>query len=157
MTNPFRWRRFGFIGALMFAVGVLVGQQAQRPKFDSYLTPRSVSDLQMQLIDTDLELIRDHLPSVDGFFVPAVGYDARRSCFWGKVRVSPALLKEPADSVRDKLLGEALMTRDILRSRFPKISEAKRNADPDFRMSFFQIENGFSTVAEYTDGKILLK
>jgi len=66
-------------------------------------------------------------------------------------------MKEPAGSRRDKLLGEALWTRDILRSRFPEISEAKRNADPDFRMSFFQIENGLTIVAEYTDGKIVLK
>jgi len=59
----------------MFAVGALVGQQAQRSKFDTYLA-RSVSDLQLQLIDIDVELIRDHLQAVDGFFVPAVGYDA---------------------------------------------------------------------------------
>jgi hypothetical protein len=93
---------FVFIGLLLFAVGLLVGQQVQRSKFEKYLQPTTVTSMQLKLIQANLDLVRGWVPvSEDGIDVPRVDYSPSCKCFEAQAMLLHGdLMKKPLDSVR---------------------------------------------------------
>lgn len=148
-----------FIGVLLFAIGVLLGQQNQRSKFARYLQPESVTAMDMGLLRANIESLMD-LASPGGF--PRIRYQASCQCFWANGIVSDELMKQPLDQVRGELMVRAGLARANLVLQFPDMSSAAPNLpDHDFKMTFsrynFDKPGHLETVAEYSDGKILFK
>ena len=75
-------RSMSLLLALVFvlttAVGVLVRQQIQRSKFEKYLQPTNVTSMQLGVLEANLELVRDSVPSstVPGIGIPDDGLRA---------------------------------------------------------------------------------
>ena len=89
MTKMFRLSLV-FTGALLFAVGVIVGQQAQRSKFDRYLRPASVTAMEVAMLKANIGVIRSSM-SLD---VPTIYYDQSCSCFTAHATVTSELTKK---------------------------------------------------------------
>ena len=110
-----RWL-LGFVGLLLFAVGVLVGQQAQRSKFDKYLQSTNVTAMQLALISANLDIIRQSTSSEIGVGVPEVYYDAKTGSLSAAAIVTDELTKKPVAQVRGTILGLSdLWLNDIQR------------------------------------------
>jgi hypothetical protein len=142
------------VGVLLFAVGVLVGQQTQRSKFDKYLQPGPVTEMRLRLLEAKLDLTGFSTP---GLWGPSVDYDPSCGCFNAAETVDDDLMKNAISDVRRTLNNEAVEVRIILKNHFPEI------ADPDFRMTFFTFgplpinPDKRILVAEYSDSKLLFK
>jgi hypothetical protein len=152
------------VGVLLLAVGVLVGQQMQRSKFDRYLEPRPVRDMQLLLLEANLDLIRDRIQVSDGVGVTTVAYDRKCACFLGTAMVYSELMNGPLDTVRYQLMKNAVWVRASLKSWFPELSDLRDNTpDWDFRMRFRQFKpdstgkSSVEVVAEFLDGKVVFK
>jgi hypothetical protein len=147
-----------FTGVLLFAVGLLLGQ-IQRSKFDKYLRPTTVTSMQLAVLEANIEVIRNLLPSETGTGIPTVYFDPSCPCLLGTSLISSDLMKKPLDEVRHRLLNAAIMTRTYSSFDLPEISEWKSDVpDPYFKMRFRQFKgNSVVVVAEYVDGKIVFK
>ncbi len=143
MTKPIRWS-LGVFGALLFAVGVLVGQQTQRSKFDKYLQPRTVTDMQLALIDAQLDRIRDATPYESGVRVPEIYYDAKTRSVRAFTLVSDELTKQPLTKVRGTLVLKAYGTLGDIQGRIPEVSKE------DFIMTFRDFSS--DAIKEYANG-----
>jgi hypothetical protein len=60
----------GLIGILLFTVGLLVGQQMRHSKFDKYMRPANVSEMDIAMIQANLDLIQSSMPSTQGIELP---------------------------------------------------------------------------------------
>jgi hypothetical protein len=156
MTNTFR-SLLAFIGALLFAIGVLLGQQGQRSKFDKYMRPASVTPMDIAALKANLGVVRSFM----SLEVPTIDYDPACQCFLAHASVTSELTKEPIDKVRVKLMGIAATTRRALAFEFPELSKPGTVPDRDFKMTFFELNiqnpNASHDVAAYVDGKIVFK
>lgn len=141
------------VGVLLFVVGLLVGQEAHRSKFEKYLRPINVTQMQFALLEANIGVIRRYLSGSETG-TPIIEYDPSCMCFWSTTLVSTELMKKPLEEVRLKLSLGAMLTRQTLKQQVPELSDA----GTDFKMRF-QGFNGTSwvTVAEYADGKIVFK
>jgi hypothetical protein len=152
-----------FVGLLLFAVGLLVGQQIQRSKFEKYLQSTAVTSMQLKLMQANLNVIRASVPvSESGMDVPRVDYEPSCRCFEAQATlVRDDLMKRPLDGVRLALMLPAVLTRYQLKAEFPEIADAIPGApDPDFRMTFRQLDKdsaSLKVVAEFVDGRLTFK
>jgi hypothetical protein len=145
-------------GVLLFAVGVLVGQQAHHLKFEKYLRPTPVTYMQLALLETNMAIISDRVPQED-IAVPKIHYAPSCNCFYASVWVSSELMKRPLNEVRQTLMVSAVTARSSLEFAIPEIQEFKADSpDPDFKMQFWQFKGTSKVVvAEWADGKLLFK
>jgi hypothetical protein len=153
---------FAFIGLLLFAVGLLVGEQVQRSKFDRYLQPTTATSMQIKLIQANLDVIRASVPaSDDGITAPTVHYEPQCKCFEATATVlHDDLMKRPLEGVRLALTIPAVVTRFQLKAEFPEMSDWTVGVpDADFRMTFWQLNKDSSrtVLAELADGKLVFK
>ena len=146
------------VGVLSAAVGLLFGQQMNRSKFDKYLNARPVGGMELSLLQTNLDLIRDMIPT-ENVGVATVTYDIACKCFLGSAFVSPEFMNQTLETVRSKLLMSVVSARVYLARRFPEMSESRYGlSDRDFKMRFRTLKGtSFEIVAEYVDGKIVFE
>ncbi len=144
---------------LLLAIGVLIGQQMQRSKFDKYLKPTAATEMRLSLLEANLDVIRGASAWNDGLRLPEIYYVPACSCFWASTVVSAGLMNEPLDKARSVLMDNVITARVALKSTFPELSEWHYGGhDPDFRMRFRQLKgSNYEVVAEYEDGKIVFK
>ncbi len=156
MTKTVRWLLV-FIGVLLFAVGLLVGQQTRPSKFQKYLRPAEMSSMDLALLRVNIEIVRDNLT----FEVPRVHYDSSCTCFVAHSTVTSDLTKQPLDEVRGRLMALAAIARRDLALEFPELSKSGTVPDRDFRMTFYELNlqkpDASHDLAEYVDGKIVFK
>ncbi len=154
MTKTFRLLLL-LIGVLLFAVGLLLGQQVPRSKFDKYLRPNAVTRMEIGVLRANIEAIRGFME----FGVPTIYYDPSCACFTASAEITSDLMKKPLDQVRARLTFLALKARGSLLNEFPELSNP--GPDRDFKMTFWEINldqpSANKTVAEYVDGKIVFK
>lgn len=156
MTRIFRLLLV-FIGALLFAIGALIGQQSQRSKFDQYLRPASVTPMDIALLKANVGVVRSFM----SLEVPTIYYDQSCPCFTAHATITSELTKEPLDKLRVRLIGIAATTRRALVFEFPEVSKSGTVPDRDFKMTFFELNlqnpDASHDLAEYVDGKIVFK
>jgi hypothetical protein len=161
MTKTFRFLLV-LIGILLFAVGLLLGQQIQRSKFDKYLRPRVVTPMEIGVLRANIEAISGRME----FGVPTIYYDPSCACFTASAVITSDLMKKPLNEVRGTLLILAIKARNAAEHEFPElsplnISDIGAGPDRDFKMTFWELNLDHSrangTVAEYVDGKIVFK
>jgi len=152
---------------LTMAVGVLVGQQIQRSKFEKYLQPTTVTPMQLGVLEENLELIRDSVPStsIPGVGIPTMEYEPSCRCFVATATVfDEDLMKKPFSEMHALLMASAMFARMELKREFPEMSDWKADRpDQDFKMTFYQLAKGGPTgmsrklFAEYSEGKLSFK
>jgi hypothetical protein len=147
----------GAIGVLLFAVGILVGQQTQRSKLDKYLQPTSVTSMQLALIDAQLDRIRDTMGNESGIRVPEIYYDAKTHSIRAYTLVFDELTKQPLAKARQTLFARAAATFFDVQVRIPEVSKE------DFIMTFKDFSTdaiksgGGKDFAEYVNGDLVFK
>ncbi len=162
MTKTFRLLLVP-VGSLLFTLGMVLGQQIQRSKFDKYLRPATVAPMELSLLRANLELVRNFTPasSIPGLFdVPTISYDSRCACFVARAVVTTELMKGPLDEVRGKMMATVDLAMASLKSEFPEVSQ-DRGSEHELKMTFFELNlktpDASHEVAEYADGKIIFK
>jgi hypothetical protein len=152
---------------LTMAVSVLVGQQMQRSKFEKYLQPTTVTPMQLGVLEVNLELIRDSVPStsMSGIGIPTMDYEPSCRCFVATATVFDAdLMKKPFSEMHNTLMMSAMFVSMELKREFSEISDWKADRpDLDFKMTFYQLAKGGPAgisrklLAEYSEGKLSFK
>jgi hypothetical protein len=139
------------LGLFLFVLGVLVGQKAQRSKFDKYLGATNVSQMQISVLETNIDLLRAYLP----YEVPRIYYDPSCSCFAAHATITKEVTKKPFNELRGHLTALVETTRSQLALEVPEVSER------DFKMTFTELNiehpNPPRTIAEYDGGKLIFK
>ena len=147
------------VGLLVFAIGVVVGQQTHRSKFDKYLQTGSVTSMQLAMLYTNVEMIRDQLPigGEVGVGTPEIYYNERAGSFTAFVNVTDQLTNKPVTQVRGMLLGLAdIWLKDLQRS----IPEASKE---NFKITFHDFtidaikQRKDRNFAEYRNGELFFK
>jgi hypothetical protein len=138
------------LGSFLFAVGVLVGQQAQRSRFDKYLRAVNVSQMQIAVLETNMGVLRTFLP----FEVPKVYYDPSCSCVGAQATITSDETKKPFDELRAHLNALVETTLSQILSEVP---EAKEHFQMTFTELNFEHLNPPRTIAEYANGKLTFK
>jgi hypothetical protein len=163
MTHTLRWLLV-LGGLLLFALGLLLGQQMQRSKFERYLLPTAVAPMDLSLLRANLDLVRSFTPvgQIDGLFeVPILFYDSSCTCFSAHVTVTTDLMKSPLDQVRGKMMATVMLARRSLQFEFPEVPRDEKASQRDLKMTFFELNlktpNASHEIAEYADGKIVFK
>jgi hypothetical protein len=150
------------IGVLLFAVGLLVGQQTQRLKYAKYLRPGTVSSMDLAMLRANLELLRSYMPGD----IPRVYYKSACGCFMARSVVTSDQMKKPLDEARAFLMVKAILTHSALESEFPELpvwdpTKPGTSPDHDFKMTFVEVNiqnpDASGDIAEYVDGKIVFK
>jgi hypothetical protein len=148
---------FVVIGVLLFAVGLLLGQQAQRSKFDAYLRVGGVTPMEVSLLRINEDIIRSHM-AMD---IPTVSYSSACSCFIGRVVVTDELMKSSLDDVRATMLASTEIVRRSLGSEFNQAIKGLTISDRDLKMTFYELNlhnlNQSHDVAEYANGRLIFK
>jgi hypothetical protein len=146
------------IGALLFAVGLLVGQKTQISKYQKYFRTGTISEMDFAVLQANLEIVRRHMLPQE---VPTVEWKGSCGCFVAGWVVTSAFMKSPLDEVRASFLGKALVVRQVLEEEFPELSKPGTVPDGDLRMTFFELNlqkpDASHEVAEYLNGKIIFK
>jgi hypothetical protein len=145
------------LGMVLFVVGVLVGQQIRRSKFEKYLRPATATTMDVAVLRANLEVIRGSM-ALD---TPRIYYDSSRSCFVAHAVVTSELTKKPLEEVRTRLRILAAMARHALETEFQEMSKPGVAPDRDFRMTFFELNlkdpDASRDLAEYVDGNVVFK
>src|SRR6266852_5572137 len=92
-----RWL-LGLGGLLLFALGLLLGQQIQRSKFEKYLRPATVAPMELSLLRANLDLVKSFTPAgqIEGLFeAPTIFFDSSCACFVARAVVTTDLMKSP--------------------------------------------------------------
>jgi hypothetical protein len=161
MTKPVRVS-LPIVGVLLFALGLLLGQQTQRSKFDKYLRPGGVTAMDLAVLRANVGALKSYA-SIE---VPVIYYEPSCACFLAKATVTSAMMTESLDQVRAKLLTTAYIARRAIAFEFPELSThdgkpGEPFQDLDFRMTFFEvnIQNPSAShyVADYVNGKIVFR
>lgn len=157
MTQSTRFQLM-LVGVLVFTIGILVGQQTQRSKFDKYLQPGTVTFMQFATLSAEVEAIRDHFPNDDsGIGVPEFGFDPATHSFTAYVLVNDDLTKKPIARVRPILLGVAEFWLNHIQRYIPEVSkETFRVKYGDFSYSAIK-DSKQRDFAEYVNGELILK
>jgi hypothetical protein len=134
----------GLVGVLLFTVGVLVGQQAQRSKLGKYLQPTTVTAMQLALINANLDIIRSNVGAEDGVHVAEVYYDAATRSVRGFAVVNEELTRQPVAKVRERLLLKAYSAISDTQRQIPEVSEKA------FTMTFRDFSS--NAIQSYADG-----
>jgi hypothetical protein len=156
MTKTFRLLLV-LIGGLLFAVGLLLGQQIGRSKFERYLHPSTATPMDVAVLRANINVVRSFM-ALD---VPAIYYDSSCACFTAHATITSDLMKEPLDTVRSKLMSIARIARRNVEAEFPELSKLGTVPDRDFKMTFFELNtqkpDASRDLAEYTNGRIVFK
>src|SRR5579863_2928636 len=111
----------------------MVGQQAQRSKFDKYLQSTNVTAMQLALISANLDIIRQSTSSEIGVGVPEVYYDPKTRSLSAAAIVTDELTKKPVAQVRGTLLGLAGLWLNDVQRYMPDVSKENiKITFPDF-------------------------
>jgi hypothetical protein len=145
------------IAGIVFIVGLLLGQQTQRSKFERYLRPATVTPMDVAVLRTNIEVVKSFM-QLD---VPTIYYSSSCKCFTAHTIVTSELAKQPLDEVRRTLMARATIARRALAIEFPEMSKPDTVPDRDFKMTFFELNtknpDASRDLAEYVDGKIVFK
>ena len=156
MTKAFRLFLL-LIGGLLFVVGLLLGQQIRRTKFEKYLRPAATVPMDVAVLRANVDVIRSFMQ----FDVPTIHYDWVCACFVAHSVVTSELMEDPLDKVRTTLMANAEIARRALETEFPELSKPGTVPDHDFKMTFFELDlkdpKASHDFAEYVDGKIVFK
>jgi hypothetical protein len=163
MTKTLRWL-FVLVGFLLFALGLLLGQQMQRSKFEKYLHPAAVTPMELSLLRANVDLLRSFTPAtqITGLFeVPTIFFDSSCACFTARTVVTTDLMKAPLDQVRGNMMATVDLARRSLRFEFPELLKDEKVPERDLKMTFFELNfktpDASHEIAEYADGKIVFK
>jgi hypothetical protein len=144
----------GIIGILTFTVGLLLGQQMRRSKFDAYLHG-SVTPMDIAVLRANTEVVRGFI----SLEIPNIYYNASCACFTAHATVTSELAAKPLEEVRARLTARAQTVRRALEYEFPELS--KSSPDRDFKMTFYELNlknpDASHDLADYVDGKIVFK
>jgi hypothetical protein len=149
MLKHLKW--LSALGLFLFVIGLLVGQQTQRSKFDKYLRGASVSQMQISILEANMDVIRAYLP----LEVPVIYYDQSCSCFPAHATIASEVTKKPFDELRSHLTVLVDTARSQLSLEVPEVSER------DFKMTFTELNlehpDPPRTIPEYANGKLMFK
>jgi len=145
-------------GILLFAVGLLVGQQVQRSTFDKYLrTTATLMDV--ALLRADISTIRYSVSRA-----PTINYVPACACFEARAMMPSELSGESIANVKVGLFNFAMLTRNAVQAEVPEMSKVGTGSDRDFRMTFWDLHKDAQglvdrtqEVAEYSGGEIVIK
>jgi hypothetical protein len=147
------------VGILLFAVGLLLGQQIRRAKFEKYLNAATVTPMEVAVLRTNVEIVKQYMPIAIG--IPTVYYNPSCACFTAHAIITSESMKKPLDEVRSELTAKASLVRKTLEDEFPEFSKPGTVPDRDFKMTFFELNlqkpDASHDLAEYVDGKIVFK
>jgi hypothetical protein len=144
-----------FVGILLFSVGLLVGQQTQRSKFDKYLRPTSVTQMQLTMLEANIKAMKLIIPDQGEMGLPDISYDDSCRCFAAVVNVSGDLMKRSLDEVSTVFRVRAVATYVAFA---PLVPELPRFPAEDFKMTFTQsTPQEVKIIAEFTDGKLVFR
>jgi len=119
MTRTVRWLLV-LVGMLLFVLGLLLGQQIQRSKFDKYLRPATVAPMEISLLRANLDLVRSFTPvasQIAGLFdVPIISFDSSCVCFAARALVTTDFMKAPLDQVRGKIMATVQLASQSLKN-----------------------------------------
>jgi hypothetical protein len=161
MTKNLRWLLV-LVGSLLFALGLVLGQQIQRSKYEKYLRPANVVPMDISLLRANLDLVRDFTPAenIGLFGVPTIVYDSSCTCFVAHAVVTTDLMKAPLDAVKGKMMAAVELARQSLKIEFPEFPQ-ENVPNRDLKMTFFELDlqtpNASHDIAEYVGGKIVFK
>src|SRR5579859_7874274 len=122
MTKTFRLLLV-LIGVLLFAVGLLLGQQMQRSKFDKYLRPGTVTQMDLLMLNANIGALSSFLSGAIGrlttvpntqTYAPTLFFRPACTCFEAYAPIPRGLMKQPLDQVREKLL-------DLVATAYPSL------------------------------------
>jgi hypothetical protein len=155
MTKTFRFVLL-LIGVLLFAIGLLLGQQAKRSKYERYLR-ETATQMDIAVLRANIQVLRVFMPPE----TPTIYYEPSCPCVMARSTMPSEWAKEPLDKVRAKLMGLAITALWALPREFPELSHGGTVSDRDFKMTFSEINlqnpETLRVFAEYTDGKIVFK
>jgi hypothetical protein len=146
--------------ALLFTLGVLVGQDASGPPFlGKYLRTGGVLQMQVALMNANLDIVRERAGFSSGTLTPSVSFDDSCRCFRGYAFVGSEFMKKPLTDVRNALLGVTVSTYLSLRWAIPEMPEDFSKAKGLFIMTFAQVSDdpAKKTFAEFKDGELTFK
>ena len=135
--------------ALLFTLGVLVGQDVGGPIFLSkYLRSGPMLRMELAMVQANLDIIRDRAGFSSGTLMPGVSYDASCRCFKGYAVVGSELMKKTLANSESRF--SELLFRPIF--HFSKATGL-------FSMTFAQIsaDPAKRTFAEFKDGELTFK
>ena len=145
------------VGLLLFAVGLLLGQQIAHSKFEKYLRPAGVTPMDLAVLRANVDAVRSFV----SFEVPTIYYNWSCTCFVAHATITSELMKEPLDQLRTRLMATAQTARSALEVEFPELYKSGTVPDRDFKMTFFEMNlktpEASRDIAEYTDGKIVFR
>jgi hypothetical protein len=150
--------RTAAVSSLIFIGGFLAGQQ--RSKFDGYLHPVSVTKMDIAVIQAQLDIIRSLSQSNDGLGMPTVSYDQACHCFVSSVMIiGDEFMKQSLEQVQSKMIMRAGAAYVGIRSSVPELSKWGSNPAPEIKVTFqeFSAKGGIRSVAEYSNGQLILK
>lgn len=138
-------------GALIFGVGMLIGQQ--RSRFDRYLRT-GATKMDIAVVRANLEIIRLHTYQKLLSTAPSIDYYEDCACFRGQMMISSEDLKEPEEVLRLGMLGSATAAYGSLYGEIPDLLPIKPGRL--FTMRFSEIGKGQHDIGEFVDGKVVL-
>jgi len=149
MTKAFRALLI-LCGVLLFAVGLLVGQQIQHSRYQKYFRPANPTVMDFATLRTEMNMLESGSERV-----PSIWWDGFHAHFVARSSVKRAEMKQPLDELRRKLSLDAFFAYEMLRVEIPELTPS------DFKMEFSGYRSDdaieLSVVAEYVDGKIVFK
>jgi hypothetical protein len=139
------------IGVLLFAVGLLVGQQTQRSKYQKYFRPANLTVMDFATLRTEIDMLEAHSTE----HVPSIWWDGLHARFVARVTVTSAELKQPLDELRRSWGLNASFAYEMLKVEVPELTPS------EFTMEFVGFPSDdaikLSVVAKYTNGKIVFR
>lgn len=152
-----RWLSPFVFGALLFTAGLIVGQTAHHSKFDRYLHPVEVTQMDPLVARANINVTRAYIEP----YIPTIEYDLACNCFSADSIVSIDLMNHPLDKLRGELLGTVGTVWRAVVLEFPHFETTGVPANQDLRVTFYAQERNDPTkirkIAEYANAELVFR
>jgi hypothetical protein len=153
-----RHRHIAAFGALLFSLGVVVGQQSRRLRFADYMQPAAISRMDWAILKANLEITQLYVEEKEP--VATIQYQQECDCFLVSAIIPWPWKTLQFEELKSKLLVLVNRAHGAIKSQFDERYSGVAVPPGEFKMRFFMndpVKPELKDFAEFSNNTLTFK